>query len=341
MPEEVAARSQSPSGSSRANRALAVVLALMCGVGVGHAYAGLLRRAFFWAAVLVMCAVLSIVALVTVPARWSLLVFFAIWLCAWLAPLIDIGWVPLRKPSYIALVGFAIGMPVLQVALATTARSVFVEAFKIPSGGMMPTLLQQDHIFVDKRAYRSDSPKRGDIVVYTSIEHPEADFVHRVIAAAGDTVAFEDGRPLINGWRVPHCDVGTTKMDSGSTAEVEVEFLDGRAYLTLRDGGMHDPLGPWTLEDGELFVVGDNRDNSADSRTWFGGKGGGLPRANIKGRASQIWLGFSGTEPDFSRTGIALDSVTLPRSMEALGPKLHACLKDPPAQTIPPPPKPP
>lgn len=327
----------------RASRALALLFGVMCGIGVGHAYAGKLRRAFLWALVFVVCGVLGAVALLKAPARFSLLTFLLLWACAWLGPLVDLARTPksaFGKPSYVGLVAFAVGMFCLQVGTATSLRMFVVEAFKIPSGGMLPTLVMQDHIFVDKAAYRGAPPKRGDILVYTGVDHPDADFVHRVLAVSGDTIAFEDGRPVINGWHVPHCSVGSVKMDSGGTGQLEVEYLEGRAFLTLREETLHDARGPWTLGADEYFVVGDNRDNSADSRVWFGGKGGAVPRANVKGRAHQVWMGFSGADIDWSRSGIALDSVTLPKSMESLRAKLDDCLGRRPAAATPPPPRP-
>jgi len=203
----------------------------------------------------------------------------------------------------------SIGVAVL---VAVLLRALVVEAFKIPSGSMLPTLQIGDHIFVnkfiygpmiplvEKRLIPRMPPARGDVIVFENPDHgpgdEREDYIKRVIALPGDVLEADGGHPIINGWRVPSCLVGTYTfseqrggpMDSG---KLFVEYLGEKAYLTFYEAGHSDGRqGPFRAAPGEVWVFGDNRNNSRDSRAWFGNRGGGVPFANIKGRAMFVWL---------------------------------------------------
>lgn len=202
------------------------------------------------------------------------------------------------------------------IAVALLLRVFLVEAFKIPSGSMIPTLQIGDHIFVNKLAYGPlipwartrlfprMPPRRGDVIVFEFPENREQDFIKRVIAIPGDRLEARDSHPFINGWRVPSCSVGTYAYREGDTAiprtaDLVVEYLEDKAYLTMYERtfltGTGEIQGPYTAAPGEVWVMGDNRNNSHDSRGWFEGKGGGVPFVNIKGRALFVWLSFDNT----------------------------------------------
>lgn len=208
---------------------------------------------------------------------------------------------------------------VVAIAVAMALRAFVFEAFKIPSGSMIPTLQVGDHIFVNKftygpaipwthkRLWSRMPPKRGDVIVFAYPEHPEQDFIKRVIAVPGDRLEARGGHPIINGWEVPSCSAGNfsyTESQDGARheGEVFVEFLEDEAYLTLydRQSLTNEHQGPFDVKPGEVYVMGDNRNNSHDSRMWFGGQGGGVPFENIKGRALFVWLSVSETI-DWSR----------------------------------------
>ncbi|HEU4412885.1 MAG TPA: signal peptidase I [Polyangiaceae bacterium] len=197
------------------------------------------------------------------------------------------------------------------VAIALLLRVFVIEAFKIPSGSMIPTLQIGDHIFVNKMAYGplvpwtrlrlfpSMPPRRGDVMVFEFPERRDQDFIKRVIALPGDRLEVKDGHPILNGWAVPSCPVGSYTYHEGSSvmtrrAEMAVEYLDDKAYLTVYErtfsSNAGETQGPYFAKPGEVWVLGDNRNNSHDSRSWFGGKGGGVPFDNIKGRAMFVWL---------------------------------------------------
>jgi signal peptidase I len=273
----------------------------------------------------------------------------------------------------------------IAVAVALILRAFVVEAFKIPSGSMIPTLMIGDHIFVNKFTYGplipwTDSrlfsrlpPARGDVMVFKFPENKEQDFIKRVIATPGDTLEAIDGRPVINGWIVPHCYVGPYNYE-GRSAELYIEYLEDKAYFTLFDsktdeqhcttseecgaglacrgqGPSGSPgicgilQGPFHVAADEAWVMGDNRNNSHDSRSWKGGTGAGVPFENIKGKAMFVWMSFG------PGGGIAQDRLLvnvmgrpkLPSSAQAtLGSAVDKCMHDRPplTQTSPPPPSP-
>ena len=246
------------------------------------------------------------------------------------------------------------------IAVAMALRTFVVEAFKIPSGSMIPTLQVGDHIFVNKfsygpaipwthkRVWTRMPPDRGDVMVFAFPEHPEQDFIKRVIAIPGDKLEARSGHPIINGWEVPSCPVGVYAYDEVDSplprheGDLYVEFLEDEAYLTLYDhaaGGFPEYQGPFFVKPGEVYVMGDNRNNSHDSRMWWGGQGGGVPFENIKGRALFVWLSVAESGIDWSRLGApVMGRPRLPATMKSLEPALDKCLKDRPSldKTTPP-----
>ena len=244
---------------------------------------------------------------------------------------------------------------VMAVAVAFALRAFVIEAFKIPSGSMIPTLMVGDHIFVNKfsygpaipysrsRVWTNMPPKRGDVMVFAFPEHPEQDFIKRVVAIGGDKLEARNGHPVINGWEVPSCRVGTwsySDYDSPITAhegELYVEYLGHESYLTFYDrasGVFPENQGPYFAKSGEVWVMGDNRNNSHDSRMWFGGQGGGVPFENIRGRALFVWLSVSDSGVDWSREGApVMGRPRLPPSASALESQFEECLRSRPSVT--------
>lgn len=261
---------------------------------------------------------------------------------------------PWRKSEareYIESIGVA-------VLIALSLRACVVEAFKIPSGSMLPTLQIGDHIFVNKFVYGphipftdtrvlSDlPPQRGDVVVF---EFPDAepgqeeqDFIKRTIGLPGDVLEAENGHPIINGWRVPSCPVGKYKYGPRDQSLVPysdlfVEYLGDLAYLTVyAEGSQSGRQGPYYVPEGEVYVMGDNRHNSHDSRAWRGNKGAGVPLANIQGRAMFVWLPLP---------RLTVPVMGKPQVPDGMPPELtqgiERCLAKRPEVTTPPPPPPP
>ena len=260
----------------------------------------------------------------------------------------------------------------IAVAVALILRAFVVEAFKIPSGSMIPTLQIGDHIFVNKftygplipwtdnRLFSRLPPNRADVMVFKFPENKEQDFIKRVIAVPGDTLEAIDGRPIINGWLVPHCYVGAYKYD-GRTAELYVEFLEDKAYFTLFDNKTDEQTcttndecgaglacrsgicgvlqGPFHVAQYEAWVMGDNRNNSHDSRSWRGGLGAGVPFENIKGRAMFVWMSF-GPGGGIAQDRLFVNVMGRPKLQSVQEPALQTaldkCMRERPSQTTPP-----
>ncbi|WP_244825803.1 MULTISPECIES: signal peptidase I [unclassified Caballeronia] len=198
-------------------------------------------------------------------------------------------------------------------------RSFVVEPFKIPSGSMVPTLLVGDFILVNKYEYGLRLPisntkltsgkplSRGDVVVFRYPKDESVDYIKRVIGLPGDTIAYEDKKLTINGKPVPETPLPDYfDEERVGYAKQFVEDLDGRKNAILnnpqvppfvmgaddypfRDNCNYNAQGvTCKVPPGHYFMMGDNRDNSADSRYW-----GFVPDANIVGRAFFIWMNFS------------------------------------------------
>jgi signal peptidase I len=337
------------------NRVVGALLAFVAPPGVGHAYLGLPVRGAVW---LGACTLVGIGVPAALPAIYgagggtvALVVLIATLALPWLGPLVDVLVLPRKRfgePRMSALiVMLCVGVVIALVTLV--GRRVFlIEAFKIPAGSMMPTLLVGDHIFVDKAVYRARPPRYGEVMVFAFPEHPEQDFIKRVAALPGDRLEVKNGRPIVNGWEVPHCKVGKwSYVDSFEPSvhhegDMEVEFLGELAYLTFYDaasGAFPEYQGPYDAKPGEYWVMGDNRNNSHDSRMWYGGRGGGVPRDHVRGHALVVWMSIDPAGVERHRTGLSVERPTLPSGAESLQPALDACLKSrpAPAQATPPP----
>ena len=175
------------------------------------------------------------------------------------------------------------------VVLALIIRTWGVQAFKIPSGSMKPTLLIGDHLLVSKSCYGiklpfSDKvlipvgdPQRGDIVVFRFPEDRDKDFIKRIIGLPGETVEVRNKQVYIN---------GRPLKDPWSHTSDRIILPPG---VQPRDN-----FGPVRVPPNHYFVMGDNRDQSYDSRFWFGGRGGFVPRHDILGRAFIIYWSWEG-----------------------------------------------
>lgn len=198
--------------------------------------------------------------------------------------------------------------PVLLFVLVI--RSFVFEPFRIPSGSMMPTLLQGDYIFVKKYAYglrlpvleskvvETGTPERGDVVVFRLPSSPNVNYIKRVVGLPGDKIVYDKHRLTVNGELVP-----VTRDDEapneGSAARF-VETLGERDHAILianPDNSTRDGL--YTVPEGHYFMMGDNRDNSRDSRFI-----GAIPETHLVGEAVRIWMHMDGLEwPTWSRIG--------------------------------------
>jgi signal peptidase I len=187
---------------------------------------------------------------------------------------------------------------VIAVILALFVRTWVVQAFKIPTGSMENNLLIGDHLLVNKFVFgptasgveQSAMPirdvRRGDVVVFKYPDEPERDFIKRVIGLPGETLELRNKRVYINGqpFDEPYVHFLEPASDTG-----EVTSFDVR-----------ERYGPVQVPEGQYFVMGDNRDNSQDSRYW-----GFLPRHYIKGRALLIYWSYESEHEDYVEEGAA------------------------------------
>ncbi|MCG3724484.1 signal peptidase I [Vibrio cincinnatiensis] len=207
------------------------------------------------------------------------------------------------------------------IAFVLVLRSFLYEPFQIPSGSMMPTLLVGDFILVEKYAYglkdpvwrtqlvETGKPERGDIVVFKYPPNPSIDYIKRVVGLPGDIVRYSSEKEIcIQSPNTSSCQV--VKLSN----VVESEFIQNNIPLiqldenlgekahnilihplridNVRDYHPRSGVNEWVVPQGQYFVMGDNRDNSADSRFW-----GFVPEENLVGKAVAIWISF-----EFERT---------------------------------------
>src|SRR5919204_5242829 len=182
---------------------------------------------------------------------------------------------------------------VIAVILALFVRTWVVQAFKIPTGSMENNLLIGDHLLVNKFIFgptplaigRATLPvrpiHRGDVVVFKSPDEPDRDFIKRVIGLPGETVELRNKKVYINGRPID---------------EPYVHFLSPPSsdYQEVTSFDVRERYGPVTVPPNQYFVMGDNRDNSQDSRYW-----GFLPRDYIKGRALLIYWSYEAGREDY------------------------------------------
>ncbi|HEU4856093.1 MAG TPA: signal peptidase I [Rhodanobacteraceae bacterium] len=237
-----------------------------------------------------------------------------------------------KKPHEPVLVDYARSFfPVILAVLLF--RTFLIEPFRIPSGSMMPTLLVGDFVLVNKFAYglrlpvtntkilATGEPQRGDIAVFRYPLNPKEDYIKRIIGVPGDTIRVLGEQVYIDGKPAPQTLVGayhgtdkvSIRMEENpnmSPVQLYSEDLDGVTYSTLHfryietydcmgSGGTLLPDGgcEWKVPQGYYFAMGDNRDDSADSRFW-----GFVPEGNLAGKAFFIWFSLA----DWHRIGSVL-----------------------------------
>ena len=178
---------------------------------------------------------------------------------------------------------------VVAFLIAMVIRAFILQAYRIPSSSMEDTLLKGDHILATKFTYgltipfttnkiwgADRIPQRGDIIIFTFPQNHAMDFVKRVIGLPGDTLEVRDKKVYING--KPYV-TGTEKYTDPFS-------------LTQGQGKVRDNYGPVVVSPGHVFVMGDNRDQSYDSRFW-----GQVPIENIKGKAFIIYFSWTSEKP--------------------------------------------
>ena len=211
--------------------------------------------------------------------------------------------------------GETVSVIIQALVLALVIRTLLFQPFSIPSGSMRPTLLEGDYLFVTKWAYGysryslpfspdlfsgriwGSSPKRGDVVVFKFPPDPSLDYIKRVIGLPGDRVQMKHDELYINGVVVPRKKIG--QIDNPDITEVDrpvdvyrETLPNGVSYdtLDLTPNGLGDDTREFVVPPGHYFMMGDNRDNSSDSRFAVGY----VPAENLVGRANIIFFSIAG-----------------------------------------------
>lgn len=198
------------------------------------------------------------------------------------------------------------------ILLALIFRSSIASPYKIPSGSMIPTLKIGDFIFVSKLSYgikvpftnhnfiNFSQPKRGDVIVFIEPKEEKVDFIKRVVGVPGDKIELKNDKLFINDQpaeREVYSDpevVADLPSPMKEASTVYKEKIDGKDHFAMEILKIAENFGPVTVPAGKLFMMGDNRDNSQDSRYW-----GYLPIENVRGRALFIWLSLDSYNPYF------------------------------------------
>ncbi|MEQ1620388.1 MAG: signal peptidase I [Methylococcales bacterium] len=201
------------------------------------------------------------------------------------------------------------------VLIVLLLRSFLAEPFRIPSGSMMPTLLVGDFILVNKFTYgirlpvinkkiiEVNEPQRGDIFVFRYPKDPSVDYIKRVIGLPGDRVSYHDKKLTING--APISQVfsetyqGVGQGQDMTGANLLEENLTGVEHNILIRNGSPTVEFDYIVPPGNYFAMGDNRDNSNDSRYW-----GPVPEENLVGKAFFIWMSW-----DWQHKGVGFDRI--------------------------------
>ena len=182
-------------------------------------------------------------------------------------------------------------------AVVLVVRGFLVEPFQIPSGSMLPTLEAGDFILVNKFSYGLrlplghqkvidlGSPERGDVIVFRYPEDPSIDYIKRVIGVPGDKIQYQNKQLFINGEVIPLTPLHPYEKNA-AYLELEEQLGELKHHILLtKNYNNTTQVLEVEVPEGKYFALGDNRDNSRDSRYW-----GFVPDENLKGRAFMIWL---------------------------------------------------
>ena len=204
--------------------------------------------------------------------------------------------------------------PIILIVLLV--RSFLVEPFRIPSASMMPGLVDGDFIFVNKFSYglrlpvlntkilAVGEPRRGDVIVFRLPSNPSVDFIKRLVGLPGDHIVVRDNRLFINGKEAPLQPDGVYQGGFGFTgASLGIESFGAAGHVVMFAAGRYATDFDATVPEGHYFFMGDNRNDSEDSRFSVVGF---VPEKNLVGPAVRIWMNWRHGTPDWRRFGMKI-----------------------------------
>jgi signal peptidase I len=262
--------------------------------GLGQVYTGALARGLVW---MFLCGIFSVTGLLFLafPSSysWTLGCMAELsQIVIWLAAAVDSRRLALRcKPDYELkdynrwhVYGLLLFMGTGGVlAYALDVRDQLIQPFIVPSASMYPTVLPKDHVIALKHAYQTADPQRGDVVLFVYPDDRRVFFIKRVVAVAGDTMEMKSGNLYVNGVELPREPVGPATIESDkttSTGEVFYENNNGAKYrIFISQEKPAADFGPITVPKYDCFVMGDNRNDSLDSRQF-----GPIAVTSLKGK---------------------------------------------------------
>ena len=297
---------------------LAVTLSVIM-TGLGHIYCGKFAKGLVLT--LLSCILIPVIsgALSVSHSTIRIVVIITslfISLVVWLFAIID-SWYTARHTTdsytlkdynrwyvYIILILMGTGG---STQIAFNVRANLVEAFRVPASSNYPTIVPNDRILANKLAYKTADPERGDLIVFLNPENRRINYIKRVVAVAGDTVEIKGGQLYVNDQKLQRKILPQSTLDNiriknfmGEPLEGDVfeEINGGAKYKIFLSGSPHDEtssdFAKITIPKHHCFVLGDNRNNSLDSRHF-----GPVPLATIKGRADYLYW----PAKDWSRFG--------------------------------------
>jgi signal peptidase I len=291
-----AGQAPAPAGTPAERRRAGPLIAFFCGP-LGHIAIGQWGRAAAWYAAEVALVAGAFLGAFCIAPRvfWGALFALVVLRVLVVLDVVRLGRVhPLPRARLVLIVGLGVG--IFYDILGLHVRAHFVEAFQIPSASMYPSIHVGDRIFVKKTV---NAFQRGDVVVFRYPVDRTTEYIKRVVAVGGDVVAYRDGELSINGQPVARRPLDEAcQLESGPCQMWEESMGDRRWRVAIEDQNRQNTFNvpPTTVPVGKYFLLGDNRDNSSDSRHW-----GTVDAALMEGMAEFVYFARADGKIDWDR----------------------------------------